>query len=136
MWYVLLFALFQLIRSQIITTIAGSTSIGFNGDGGSATSSALYYPRGVAIDSTGIGHNANVILTIIILSIPYRIGNIYFADSGNHRIRKVTVSNGIVTTVAGSTSIGFSGDGGQATSAALQSPYGVSLDSTGISMQY
>ncbi len=56
----------------------------------------------------------------------------YIADSGNHRIRKVTVSTGIITTIAGTGSASYSGDGAAATSATLQYPYGVGLDSLGI----
>ncbi len=55
----------------------------------------------------------------------------YIADSYNHRIRKVTFSTGIITTVAGSGTGSFSGDNGQATSAALNYPYGVALDTSG-----
>ena len=55
----------------------------------------------------------------------------YIADTYNHRIRKVTVSTGIITTIAGTGSASYSGDGGAATSAGLYYPYGVSLDSTG-----
>ena len=61
---------------------------------------------------------------------PY-LGNVYIADNDNHRIRKVTVSTGIITTIAGTGSATFSGDGGAATSAKLYYPNGVSLDSTG-----
>ncbi len=59
------------------------------------------------------------------------LGNVYIADQGNHRIRKVTVSTGIVTTVAGNGTQTYSGDNSQATSATLSSPYGVSLDAAG-----
>ena len=62
--------------------------------------------------------------------IPY-LGNVYIADFGNNRIRKVTVSTGIITTVAGTGTYDYSGDGGAATSAALNYPYGVALDSAG-----
>lgn len=56
----------------------------------------------------------------------------YIADSSNHRIRKVAVSTGIITTIAGSSTSGsYSGDDGQATSALLNYPYGVALDSSG-----
>ena len=62
------------------------------------------------------------------------LGNIYFSDCNNHRIRKVTVSTGIISTIAGSGGTGsFSGDNGAATSAKLNGPYGVALDSSGIS---
>ena len=59
------------------------------------------------------------------------IGNVYISDYYNHRIRKVTVSTGIITTIAGSDSTTFSGDGGAATSAALWYPRGVALDASG-----
>ena len=57
----------------------------------------------------------------------------YFADSNNHRIRKVTVSTGIITTIVGTGTGSYSGDNGPATSATLSYPYGVALDSSGIS---
>ncbi len=56
----------------------------------------------------------------------------YIADYGNYRIRKVTVSTGIITTIAGTGSGSYSGDNGQATSAGLNNPVGVTLDSAGI----
>ena len=56
----------------------------------------------------------------------------YIADHANHRIRKVTVSTGIITTIAGTGSYSYSGDGAAATSATLYWPYGVVLDSSGI----
>ena len=55
----------------------------------------------------------------------------YIADIQNNRIRKVTVSTGIISTIAGTDSAGNSGDGGAATSAALEQPYGVALDASG-----
>jgi hypothetical protein len=61
---------------------------------------------------------------------PYR-GNIYIADYNNCRIRKVTVSTGIITTIAGTGTRSYSGDNGQATSATLYEPVGVALDSAG-----
>ncbi|HEX7415234.1 MAG TPA: T9SS type A sorting domain-containing protein [Bacteroidia bacterium] len=97
----------------IITTIAGDTTGistglngGFSGDGGQATAAALNHPLGVALDAAG---------------------NIYIADYFNNRIRKVTTA-GIITTVAGNGSEGYSGDGGSATAAALYSPMAVALD--------
>ena len=59
------------------------------------------------------------------------IGNVYIADTNNNRIRKVTVSTGIITTIAGTGSTTFSGDGGQATSATLSLPSGVTVDTLG-----
>jgi trimeric autotransporter adhesin len=94
----------------IISTVAGTGSYGYSGDGGQATSAILNYPRGVAVDVSG---------------------NIYIADTNNHCIRMMTKSTGIISTVAGTGSYGYSGDGGQATSAALYSPYGVAVDASG-----
>ncbi len=62
----------------------------------------------------------------------HQIGNVYIADNCNHRIRKVTVSTGIISTIAGTGAAGFSGDGGAATSAALYWPQGLALDSSGM----
>jgi hypothetical protein len=59
-------------------------------------------------------------------------GNIYIADTTNQRIRKVTVSTGIITTIAGTGASSYSGDGTSATSAAMRNPRGVALDSSGI----
>ncbi len=55
----------------------------------------------------------------------------YTTDNGNHRIRKVTISTGIITTIAGTGTGSYSGDNGPATAATLNSPYGVTVDSTG-----
>ena len=106
--------LLAVVRGQnyndIITTFAGTGSAGSSGDGGAATSAQLNSPTGVAVDSSG---------------------NVYIADSGNDRIRKVAVSTGIITTFAGTGSAGSSGDGGKATSALLNNPLGVAVDSSG-----
>jgi hypothetical protein len=93
----------------IISTVAGNGTSGYSGDGGQATSAALYFPAGVAVDSAG---------------------NLFIADYGNNRIRKVT-SAGIISTVAGNGTKSYSGDGGQATSAALYYPTSVAVDSAG-----
>ena len=95
---------------SIITTVAGTTTSGFSGDGGPAADAQLWCPTGVALDEEG---------------------NIYIADSCNNRIRKVIAATGIITTVAGDGSQGFSGDGGPATSAQLAGPIGVALDRAG-----
>src|SRR5439155_996741 len=93
----------------IISTIAGNGQKGFNGDGGPATSASLYYPSGVAVDPAG---------------------NVYIADAGNNRIRKVDTA-GIINTIAGNDKQGFSGDGGPATSASLNAPRGIAVDPAG-----
>lgn len=61
----------------------------------------------------------------------HRLGNVYIADQGNHRVRKVTISTGIITTIAGTGSSGYSGDDGLATAATFNNPFGVTLDSAG-----
>lgn len=94
----------------IITTVAGTGIQGYSGDGSLATSANLNNPIEVAVDSSG---------------------NIYFADFSNQRIRKVTASTGIITTVAGNGILGYGGDGSAATSANLNNPYGVALDVSG-----
>jgi hypothetical protein len=93
----------------VITTVAGNGTGGSSGDGGLAISASLNGPRSVAVDSSG---------------------NIYIADYVNHRIRKVT-PGGVITTVAGNGTLGYSGDSGPATSAILMSPCGVAVDSSG-----
>lgn len=97
----------------VITTIAGVNGVldflGGDGDGGPATSATLGTPLGVSLDAAG---------------------NVYLADQLNNRIRKVDMSTGIITTVAGTSSILFSGDGGQATLAGV-APEGVALDGSG-----
>jgi len=92
-----------------ITTVAGRGVAGFAGDGGPATAASLRTPSAVAADS---------------------VGNLYISDQGNARIRKVT-PQGIITTIAGNGTAAFSGDGGPATSASLNSPQGLALDAAG-----
>jgi trimeric autotransporter adhesin len=96
------------VSNGTITTVAGNGTAGFSGDGGPATSAQLVFPQSVAVDSAG---------------------NLYIADYTNHRIRKV--SNGVITTIAGNGTPGFSGDNGPATSAQLNLPRGVAVDSAG-----
>jgi RHS repeat-associated protein len=95
--------------SGIITTVAGTGTPGFSGDGGPATSAMLADPSGVAVAPDG---------------------TLYIADRSNHRIRRVD-ANGIITTVAGTGAYGFSGDGGPATLAQLDEPWGVALGPDG-----
>jgi sugar lactone lactonase YvrE len=92
-----------------ITTVAGNGNADFAGDGSPATNAALSYPYGVAVDGAG---------------------NLFIADLGNNRIRKVD-TNGIMSTVAGDGTVGYSGDGRLATNAALADPYGVAVDGAG-----
>lgn len=93
----------------IITTIAGNGLIGYSGDDVAATEASLKVPAGVAVDL---------------------LGNVYIADTGNSRVRKVDV-NGIITTVAGTYTNGFSGDGGAATDARLGSPFALAIAGNG-----
>jgi sugar lactone lactonase YvrE len=93
-----------------ITTVAGNGTYGYSGDGGPATSAQLNGPSGVALDGAG---------------------NLYIADTGNNFIRKVAAATGIITTVAGNGTAGYSGDGGPATSAELNGPSGVAVDGAG-----
>ena len=129
----------------IISTIAGSsTSASYSGDNGAATSATLSNPVGVALDASGRIlyycplHRYTVSsamfdeIFLFIFYIPLsNIGNVYIADQGNNRIRKVTVSTGIITTIAGTGGQGYSGDNGAATSATLYYPWGVALDASG-----
>ncbi len=114
----------------VITSIAGSTTSGsYSGDNGQATSAALNIPTTIAVDSSG---SQAFLTTMLSHSLCVYLGNVYIADHSNYRIRKVTVSTGIITTYAGSsTSGGYSGDNGQAALAKLNYPRGVALDSAG-----
>jgi DNA-binding beta-propeller fold protein YncE len=88
-------------------------------------------PTGVALDSAGIYYVTFLVALVRLTFTILYLGNVYIADEYNQRIRKVTVSTGIITTVAGTGTYDYSGDGGAATSAALNYPYGVALDSAG-----
>jgi cysteine-rich repeat protein len=98
------------LGSGIITTIAGTGSEGDSGDGGPATAAALSDPRGLVIGSSG---------------------HLYFADSGNHRIRRIDATSGVITTIAGDGDEGQQGDDGPATAAHLARPSDVALDASG-----
>jgi sugar lactone lactonase YvrE len=93
----------------IITTVAGTGSPAYSGDTMAATNASLNEPGGVAVDGAG---------------------NLFIADSANHRIRKVD-TNGIITTVAGNGSTGYSGDNVAATNTSLYYPTGVAVDGAG-----
>ena len=93
-----------------ISTVAGNGAAGYGSDGVAATSTSLYYPEGVAVDGSG---------------------NIYIADTYNNRIREVDASTHNISTVAGTGTYGYNGDGVAATSVNLSHPFGVAVDSTG-----
>jgi uncharacterized protein (TIGR03437 family) len=98
----------QINSSGIISTVAGNGTPGFAGDGGAAASAQVAFPKAVATDASG---------------------NLYFADTGNQRVRKIV--NGTISTVAGNGTSGYSGDGGSAVNATLNSPSGLAFDSAG-----
>ena len=91
-----------------VSLVAGNGTPGYSGDNGPATSAQLHLPVGIAVDSAG---------------------NLYIADTGDSRVRKV--SNGVITTVAGNGTEGSSGDNGPATSAQLLLPVGIAVDAAG-----
>ena len=94
-----------------ISTVAGTGTASFTGDGGQATTATLNTPSGIAIDGAG---------------------NLYIADTGNNVIRKVDAITGMISTVAGNGSgPGFGGDGGAAVSASLNAPQGIAVDAAG-----
>ncbi|HEX7415421.1 MAG TPA: NHL repeat-containing protein, partial [Bacteroidia bacterium] len=99
----------KVTTTGIISTFAGNGTWSYSGDGGQATAAEFKTPTGVAIDA---------------------VGNLYIADYYNSRIRKVNTA-GIISTFAGNGTAGYSGDGGQATSAELHYPFGVAVDASG-----
>jgi sugar lactone lactonase YvrE len=108
--------------TKIITTVAGTGSAGYSGDGGAATSAELNGPISIVVDSAGV---------------------LYIADAANERIRAVNTNTNVVTvfgvaiqpgviqTVVGSGVAGYQGDGGKATSARINGPTGLALDPQG-----
>jgi prepilin-type N-terminal cleavage/methylation domain-containing protein len=154
------------VATGIITTVAGNGTAGNIGDGGQATAAELDLVNGVALDSSGniyIAANCNCIRKVTVstgiitnvagngaggfggdggqataaqlgaggVAVDNSSGNFYIADTANSRVRKVTVATGIITTVAGNGTQGYSGDGGQATAAELNNAQKVAIDSTG-----
>lgn len=99
----------KLTPSGYLSIFAGNGTAGYSGDGGPATSAALSYPTGLALDT---------------------LGNLFIGDSDNNVVRKVNPA-GIITTVAGNGMAGYSGDGGLATNATLYHPRGVAVDAVG-----
>ncbi|MFJ2436080.1 RICIN domain-containing protein [Streptomyces anulatus] len=94
----------------VISTVAGTGAAGSGGDGGPATKAQLNQPYSVVVDGTGVVH---------------------IADSGGHRVRRID-ADGVISTVAGTGAAGSGGDGGPATKAQLNRPYGIAVDSTGV----
>lgn len=99
----------KISTSGIVSTVAGTGNSGFSGDGGMATDAELNQPAGIAIDTQD---------------------NIFFSDGVNNRIRKVSASTGIISTVVGSIG-GYGGDGGMASAAMLRLPVGLLFDKVG-----
>ncbi len=95
------------LATNIIITIVGTTP-GFSGDNAPANAAQLNLPTAIALDTTG---------------------NLYIADTANHRIRRINAMTGIITTIAGNGTQGFSGDSGPATAASIDSPTGLAVDS-------
>jgi DNA-binding beta-propeller fold protein YncE len=153
--------------SGVVNTIAGTGAAGFSGDGGPATAAALAWPHGTAVDPGGtvlyVADSANhrvrrvdlasgVISTVAGTGIPGPAGDggpatgahlsdpkavavgpagdLWIADTGNDRVRRVDTA-GVITTVAGTGTAGFSGDGGPATAAALDGPRGLAFGPAG-----
>ncbi len=95
---------------NIITTICGNDTAGYSGDDGPAVLAKLQYPEGLCLDN---------------------FNNLYIADPGDNRIRKINLATGVITTVAGNGSIGFSGDSGPAKDATVGQPVDVFTDAVG-----
>jgi DNA-binding beta-propeller fold protein YncE len=93
-----------------ISTIAGTGEQGYSGDGGPALDARLNNPFDLAFDPAG---------------------NLVFSDTYNHCLRRIDAGRGVISTIAGTGEPGFSGDGGRATSAQLNQPYGVTIDRAG-----
>lgn len=94
----------------VITTVAGNGVEGYSGDGGPATRACLNNPFDVVFDASG---------------------NLIFTDTFSHLIRRVDAATGLITTIAGTTELGYSGDGGPATQARFNEPYGLAMDGAG-----
>lgn len=98
------------VASGTITTVAGTGAFGYAGDSGDAASARLALPRGLSVDAQG---------------------NVYFADAGNQRVRRIDAATGVITTAAGSGAQGFAGDKGGATEAELDAPSAVGISPAG-----
>lgn len=100
---------FLVAKDGVMTRFAGTSRAGYSGDGGQAVNAQFYAPAGLAFDTSG---------------------NLFVADRGNFRIRKIDM-NGIVTTVAGTGTKGKGGDGGPAVNAQLDAPNSIAVDAQG-----
>jgi hypothetical protein len=97
--------------SPVAKKVAGGVACGFSGDGGQARSAEISKTIGqITFDAAG---------------------NLYFADAGNQRIRKIEVGTGLISTIAGTGAAGYAGDGGAATAAQVANPSGLAVDSQG-----
>ena len=153
--------------THTISTVAGTTIVGYNGDGIAATSAQLNLPFSIAVDAAGnlfiadegngrireviagtqqistvagngtFGYNGDGISAVTAqLNAPYGItvdsaGNLFIADTNNNRIREVNAGTKLISTVAGTATKGFNGDGASATSSQLSVPYAVAVDAAG-----
>jgi sugar lactone lactonase YvrE len=99
----------RIAPNGVLSIVAGNGNYSFGGDGAPATAAQLFGPTGLALD---------------------RSGNLYIADMGNNRIRKVR-TDGKIETIAGSDTYGYAGDGGPATAAQTSAPFSVAVDREG-----
>ena len=98
------------IRTGDLSTVAGTGVLGFSGDSASAKAAQLNRPEGITLDPQG---------------------NLFISDTGNQRIREVAATTGIISTIAGSQTQGYSGDGGPSSRAELNAPYATAIDASG-----
>jgi DNA-binding beta-propeller fold protein YncE len=103
-------ALFLASMPFVLVRVAGTGEPGYSGDGGSATQARLNMPFDLVFDAKG---------------------NLYFSDAFNHCVRRIDAASGVIETVAGNGTKGFSGDGGPAKKAQLNEPYGLAMDRLG-----
>jgi hypothetical protein len=99
-----------IFKNGMVTTIAGTGDRGYAGDGGQALDAQLNYPEDIELGPDG---------------------NLYFADTNNNVVRMIDLTSGVITTVAGTGTMGYAGDGGQAKAAQLNRPFGVAFDPNG-----
>ena len=100
----------ETLSDNMVTTVAGTGEPGFSGDGGPASAAAINFPQDMEIGPDG---------------------RLYFADTNNHRVRRIDLEEGTIETVAGSGEKAYLGDGGQARDAAFNRPFGIAFDADG-----